>query len=362
MGKLSEIINSFKETAENFNFEIKQAGGLISPYFKGEFNLSAGHQYVLPILTSSKEEILNRIAITERCFRRMDLGRIGYSKYHLLLFEMGVVGLLGHMNQYSLRDALSYILDFSLEWLCNKLGLKKARFLFTVCKEADAFGQYFPEDKISIEALRMKDISDEQVISIRGRRNFLYSEGINRPAGYSIEIFYHLNGDFIEIASINIYSHIIKNGKLSPTVNIACGNGFGFERILCVLNSNKSIFETEIFTPIIDFLKAFFPGEKEYLLSKEKIYLVAELMRSISFIFAEGQTLDKSGRGKILKRMINQLFSEINFLSLPIDQVISQTISILSKAYGDRYNFLAQKEELIKKNILTFTKINDEQE
>jgi len=355
MYTLTEIINSFKDTAKKLNFEARPAGGLISPYFEGEFNLSAGHQYVIPILTSQENVDLQRISIIEKCFRRTDFGRVGCSNFHLLLFEMGVIGLLGRLTaDNSIKYVINKVLEFTFKWLHEELSLIKSEFLYTICKEADVFGEKFLEDKISLECLRKYGVPDKQILPVKGRRNFLYSEGLNRPAGYSIEVFYKSNDIFTEIASINIYTRIFKDGSLIPTTNIACGNGFGLERLLCVLNSNKSIFDTEIFSSLLNYFTNFFIDEKEILLSKDKINLIMELLRSSTFIIGEGQCIDNSGRGKILKYLLKQMFSEIHYLHLPIQQVINQAITIICKTYESRYPGLEEKEEIIKEVILSY--------
>lgn len=359
MATLSEISDSFIDTAKRLGFDIKPQEGLISSFFEGDFNQSAATQYIIPALASDKDERIQRIGVTARCFRRADLGKIGYSNFHLLFFEMGMVGILGYMEDSDLRGAFSQILKFSFEWFHKVLGLDKSRFLYTVCREAEVLGEYFPEDRDSIESLKKLGVQEDQILPISGRANFMYSKGMNRPAGYSIELLYQINKSFVEIASANICRHISQENRLVPAKNVACGNAFGFERIQCVVNSNDSIFEAEFLAPLTNFFRSLFPSGTEFLLCKEKVRLVIELIRSVIFIIAEGQPIDKSGRGQILKNLLKQLYSELDFLYLAhrYEHIVDQAVSVVCKSYENRHPFLKQKEKQIKESLQAWNRV-----
>lgn len=78
--------------------EIIESQDLITPYFVDEFNLSAGHQFVLPTLHNDNAIDATNRAITQWCIRKDDISRVGYTNRHLSSFEMAVFGRFGFIE------------------------------------------------------------------------------------------------------------------------------------------------------------------------------------------------------------------------------------------------------------------------
>lgn len=348
---LDEIIKSFLNKSKKYGFDIKPSEGLISPYFEGDFNQSAATQFIVPILISDKEEVIQRISIVERCLRRSDLRKVSLSDFHLLFFEMGVIGILGNLKQSLLQEEFKGILNFSIEWFVKNLGLDKSKLLFTVCREAKINGEFFPKDRVSIDSLMKVGIKKSQIQPLKGRSNILLSRGNNRPVGYSVEILYRQGKRYIELASANICTQILKDNKLISTKNVACGSAFGFERIFSIVNGYDSIFELEIYQEIIKYIRDYFRSNREYELVSERIYMICELIRSIAFIIEEGQIIDKSGRGQFLKQLIKRLGSEMDYLNLPIDLVLENSIKKICSFYENRHPLLMTHYKEIAKKV-----------
>lgn len=347
--KLDDIIESFFSLATGYGFDMKTRGSLISSYFENDFNLSAGHQYVIPMLTSSQKVESQRIVINEPCFRRIDISKIGYSPYHLLLFEMGVVGLLG----YTLKkdEWLREILKFSFEWLRN-LGIETNGLIFSISAGAKILGKTFKKDSDSYTVLKSLKVSDRNILWTRGRRNFIYSKGDNRPAGYGIEIFCYTNNNFVEIGSLNIYTDIYKNGYFHPTLNTAIGAGFGFERLSYVINHYNNVFQIETFSKLMEIMRQYLEREIDFELVKQRLFRVAELLKAIVFIINDGQLPDHSSRGKILKKLVKNFFSETIYIGIPAKEIVMKGVCSLLEIYSKRYQEIKSKEDLIKSIIL----------
>jgi len=350
MKTLDEIIVSFFDSATAEGFDMKPRGSLLSPYFQNEFNLSAAHQYVDPILSSLKELAPQKIVINEPCFRRIDIEKIGYSPYHLLLFEMGVIGILGHTLKKS--EWLKKILQLSREYL-GKIGFKIDRLIFTISEGMEIFGKDFEKDENSYNSLRNAGILDKNIMWVKGRRNFIYRSENNCPAGYCIEIFYPVRNTLVEIATLVMYTHIYKEGTLLEAKNIAVGCAFGFERISYVLNSYESVFEIDTFRPFMDFVCKFLGAKLELSLFKQRLQMIGELLRALTFLIGEGQLPDQSGRGKIIKRLARLLFSEINYLSFPLEETVIGGVNTFIEVYSKRYSHLGEKKDLVVNTILS---------
>lgn len=327
-----DVINSFFSFTKERGYEKKERSNLISPYFNNEFNLSAGHQYVIPILRSEKEEPIVKIAINEICIRRIDLEKLGVSNYHLLMFEMGVLGVFGYVED--LRTTLSTVLHDVIDFI-KMLGFDMDKIYFSVSDGATILHHKYPADDLSYQELCNQGIKDTNIIKTKGRQNFIFSNGVGRPAGNSIEIFYKKENSFIEIASINVYKYLFYEGKLHPMLNHAIGGGFGFDRITYLLNNRNQVFEIPPFTTFADSLKPMFRNEIEFLLNKERIYRIIELIKTLVFIEKDGQLPNDTPHGKIMKSFINKLKSEINYLELNEKEVVKLGRSVVENHYSN---------------------------
>jgi len=355
--KIDEIIDSFSQLSIARGFDIKPRGGLISPYFENDFNLSSGHQYVQPIILSSEKVEPYKIAVDEPCFRRADISKIGYSLYHLLLFEMGVIGILGYTSQRAVW--LREVLQFSAEWL-HSLGLEIGELFFTISSGVKIHGKSFKKDNDSYAALRSMGISEKNIIWTKGRRNFIYSRGHNRPAGYGIEIYCPTkNGAFVEIASPIIYTDIYKDGFFEEALNSAVGVGFGFERISYVINSYDNIFQTDIYSRFIALVRQYFDKEVDFQLIQSRLYTIGELLRALVFIISDGQLSGQGGRGKIMRNLIKSLFSEINYVGLPTEEIVIKGVRTFIETYSQRYPEMKSEEDLIKRTIFNLEKVEE---
>lgn len=349
----NEIINNFFSEAKVWGAEKKPRSSLVSPYFKDDFNLSAGHQYVIPILKSNNPKNKIKISINEPCFRRVDLKTVGYSISHLLLFEMGVFGVFGAIKHSD--EILFEIFEFAINWL-NNLGIKKSELIFTISSGANVLDLFFEKDTKSQKLLRKVGIENSQILLTKGRRNFIFSQGENRPAGYSIEIFYKCNESFVEIASINIYSHIFKDGTLIKCENLAYGCGFGFDRINFIINNLSNVFETDNFQPFNNFMKSLVDKKATYNIFKNRFNLIGELIKSLMFTISDGQIPEKSPRGKIQRKLLKSVLSEFDYLDLKKDVVLTKIVNTFVESFSTRYPELKEKEtfilEVLSSNLL----------
>jgi len=329
-----EVIEKFFQFTRERGYAKKERSNLISPYFNNEFNLSAGHQYVIPILQNEEKEELIKIAINEICIRRIDLEKLGASNHHLLMFEMGVMGVFGYIDH--IKEQLLSILRDVID-LIELLGFDMNQIYFSVSEGASVLHKKYPADTLSYECLLHHGIRPLNIVKTKGRQNFIFSTGVGRPAGNSIEIFYKRGEDFTEIASINIYKYLFSEGKLHPMTNMAIGGGFGFDRITYLLNGYNRVFDTPPFSLFSEQIKDLFRNEMEYRLNQDKINRILELIKTLVFIELDGQKPDNSPHGKIMKGFIDKLKSEINYLELQENDVVEMGVSAVKEHYKSRY-------------------------
>jgi alanyl-tRNA synthetase len=331
-----KIIDKFFQFTLERGYDRKERSNLISPHFENEFNLSAGHQYVIPKLLNHEKDELIKIAINETCIRRIDLEKLGVSAHHLLLFEMGVMGLFGYID--NLKETLSTTIQDFLDIIVF-LGFDLNDIYLSVSDGAIVLHEHYPADILSYEVLVAKGIKESHLIKTKGRQNFIFSNGVGRPAGNSIEVFYKKNDNFTEIASVNIYKFLFSNGKLNTVTNQAIGGGFGFDRITYLLNGHPTVFDIPPFSTFVAEIKSLFRNEMEFKLNKDRIYRIIELIKTLLFIQEEAQLPESPHHEKIMKSFVSKLKSEIGFLELKEENVMDIGIPIIQKHYSLRYKW-----------------------
>jgi len=348
---MDNLIKGFLEFGKDRNYKEEERSSLISPFFKDEFNLSAGHQILMPAILSNVPQPIKRIIINEPCLRRVDFEKLGASNIHLLLFEMGVFGIFGEKknedeNRFSiLEDCVKYL---------GCLKLKNENIVFSVSNGAEILNHKFDPDAKSFEMLVQLGVKESNIIKTFGRQNFIFSKGDKRPSGYSIEIFYNYNNQFIEIGSINIYEYVYINKEFTKNLtNFGIGCGFGFERLQFIIEGKSSVYDLDIYSNITKQIQKEF-NTINFSIIKERVIKIIELVKTLLFIYFDGQRPDKSPHGKIMKQFVSKLYSEINYLNLnksEIDLIINNLYSDYSDRYGIDNKFVKLFKSFINEEV-----------
>jgi alanyl-tRNA synthetase len=329
----NEIRDIFITFVKENDFQIVERSNLVSKYFKNEFNLSGGHSHLIPAILSSEKVNKENIAVIDLCIRKVDTEIIGISKMHLLLFEMGVWGGFGYIEDKKQEEfrQLSLLLNF-----LNKCGIGKDSLYFTICAGGQYLDKQILPDDDSYDILSSLGITSNRIVKTNGRINFMLSRGIDRLAGYNIEIFVKKDDKFVEIASSNIYQYLNKLTHLEKTVNTGIGCGIGIERIEFIVKGYNNIYDLDFFQTIKEKIrKALDISEFSISIISNKIYRSIELSKTLVFLINDNQGFDKSAQGKAMKSYLAKIKSELEFLSIPIDIFMKTLKSEIAKIYAD---------------------------
>lgn len=312
--KLVEFITTNK-------YEMQPSPGIVSPYFKDEFNLSAGHQFVLPILHNNDKVELKKQATIEWCIRKDDIDRIGYTNIHLACFEMAVLGYFGFIEDRRIWQKLLFkqLTDFFLE-----IGLDKNSIYFTITNGSKIMDVNFEKDLISYNALIDASIETSKIIYTTGRQNFVFSKGEGRASGYNVEVYYLYNDSFIEIASSNIYQYLLINNQLIKSINTGLGFGIGLERLEMIINKWGSVYNSEYFQKRIDILHHQIPDKLDRELIYQKLIKIVELNKTLEHIDYQMKNLKLTINKKQQKAynfLKAKLKSEVDFLQIDISKI-----------------------------------------
>jgi alanyl-tRNA synthetase len=313
---------------------------------------NAGMNQFKDVFLGTEQRSYVRAVSSQRCVRaggkHNDLDNVGYTARHHTFFEM-----LGNFSfgDYFKADAIRFAWTF----LTETLGLPAEKLLVTVYHEDDeAFGIWheqigLPEDKI---------------IRISTSDNF-WSMGDTGPCGPCSEIFYdhgeHIwggkpgtpeeDGDrFIEIWNL-VFMQFNRSadGSMVPLPKPSIDTGMGLERISAILQNVHSNYEIDIFQALIK-AAANVVGTDD--LENKSLRVIADHIRSCSFLIADGVMPSNEGRGYVLRRIIRRAVRHGYKLGAD-DIFFYKLVSALCEQMGAAYPELVEQLPVVEKVLKT---------
>lgn len=297
----------------------------------------------------------SRAVTSQRCVRaggkHNDLENVGYTARHHTFFEM-----LGNFSfgDYFKREAI----HFAWEFLTEVVQLPKEKLLITVYHTDDEAYDIWTKE-IGVPAERAIRIGDNKGAPYASD-NF-WAMGDTGPCGPCTEIFYdhgdHIwggppgsaeeDGDrFIEIWN-NVFMQFNRHadGRMDPLPKPSVDTGMGLERISAILQNVHSNYEIDIFQALIK-KAAEVTGATD--LASKSLRVIADHIRSCSFLVADGVMPSNEGRGYVLRRIIRRAVRHGNQLGAK-GVFFSKIVAELVKQMGEAYPELVEKQAVIEK-------------
>lgn len=320
---------------------------------------TAGMVPFKPYFSRELEPPHPRVTTAQKSFRTTDIEEVGDAT-HLTMFEM-----LGNFSfgDYFKKEAIEWGHDISL----NVYNLEPERLFFTVYKDDDEAEQLWIDRGVDRDRIYRFDDED----------NWWGPAGDQGACGPSSELHYYngdldampdysdseirkvwgpnLTDDFVEYYNL-VFTQFNRdlegNDTLLPFKNI--DTGLGLERIVVILQNARSIYEVDHFQPIVRHVESM-SGKKwgDNPRITAAINIVAEHVRSASFLIGDGVIPGNSGRGYVLRRVIRRgmLFAR----ELGVEGPMSEVARVVAEVMGHTYpelrsngNFIEQvldKEE-----------------
>ncbi|XOB41612.1 MAG: alanine--tRNA ligase [Candidatus Nealsonbacteria bacterium] len=259
---------------------------------------SAGMQQFKVYYLGEKSPYGLDVVSCQKCFRTSDIEEVGNEK-HLTFLEM-----LGNFSfgGYFKKEAINWAYQFLFEEL--KLPIEEA--IFTVFKG----NKDVPEDKESIEIWKKLGIPENKIKKCGRADNFWGPTGEEGPCGPTTEI--HLRGIEVWNLVFNEYYQDYnpptthsppRNKKLTPLKQKGVDTGMGLERLAMVVQNKPSVFETDLFEPIIGELQKY-TGPTPANLKAERI--IADHIKGSIFLIAEGIFPSNVEEGYVLRRILRR--------------------------------------------------------
>ena len=277
------------------------------------------------------------VVSSQKCFRTSDIEEVG-DKSHLTFLEMlGNFSFGGYFKEEAIKLAL--------EFLIANCKLQIDNFTFTYFKG----DKEVPEDVESKKIWLKLGIPENKIIGMGREDNFWGPTGLEGPCGPTTEIY--INGLEIWNLVFNEY-YQDRNGKLTPLKQKGVDTGMGLERLAMIVQKKSSVFETDLFEPIIGELQIC-RGRTSANLKAERI--IADHIKSAVFLIADGIFSSNIGRGYVLRRILRRGIRYGKILNLPRHFLIPLVQKVI-EIYKDVY------PEVLSKQADILTIIQNEEE
>ncbi|WII95932.1 alanine--tRNA ligase [Moraxella haemolytica] len=301
----------------------------------------------------------HRAVSSQKCVRaggkHNDLDNVGYTARHHTFFEM-----LGNFSfgDYFKKDAIKFAWEFltSEQWL----ALPKERLYVTVYHTDDeAFDIWHQEVGLAPERIIRIGDKGKQYES----DNF-WAMGDTGPCGPCSEIFYdygdHIEGGlpgtseedgdrYVEVWNcVFMQFNRQKDGTLEPLPKPSVDTGMGLERISSVIQGKYGNYEVDLFVNLMDAAAAIIGVDSTH---EPSFKVIADHIRAVSFLIADGVRPSNEGRGYVLRRIIRRAVRHGNKLGAT-DAFFHKLVAFLAKEMGQAYPQLIEKQTEIESVIL----------
>jgi alanyl-tRNA synthetase len=308
----TEIRTKFLEFFKKREHSIIPSASLIPENDPSVLFTTAGMQPLVPYLLGETHPEGNRLVNVQKCVRTNDIEEVG-DNTHLTFFEM--------LGNWSLGD---YFKKEAIEWSFKLLTSKEEGFgldperLYVSVFEGD---ENAPLDEEATEIWKGVGIKESRIYPRPASENW-WSPGENGPCGPDSEMFYDITPDglgdltpeefeeadqrcdVIEILNDVFMQYEKKNGKVIGTLkNKNVDTGAGLERITTVLQNKKSVFETDLFEPLIKKIEEYSPDA-----SKKSKNIISDHIRSVTFMISDGAQPSNSDQGYIVRRLLRRAY------------------------------------------------------
>ncbi|MBY0352182.1 alanine--tRNA ligase [Tabrizicola sp.] len=304
------------------------------------------------LFTGVETRDYKRATTAQKCVRaggkHNDLDNVGYTARHHTFFEM--------LGNFSFGDYFKdQAIAFAWELLTRDFGLAKDKLLVTV---------YHTDDEAATIWKKVAGLPEDRIIRIASDDNF-WRMGPTGPCGPCTEIFYdhgpHIwggppgsaeeDGDrFIEIwNNVFMQNEQFADGRLVPLEMQSIDTGMGLERIGALLQGKHDNYDTDLMRSLIE-ASANVTSQDPDGPGKIHHRVIADHLRSTSFLIADGVMPSNEGRGYVLRRIMRRAMRHAHMLGAQ-DPVMHRLVPALVRQMGGAYPELSRAQSLIEETL-----------
>ena len=352
MTSLADIRSTFLDFYKRNGHEVVASSPLVPRNDPTLMFTNSGMVQFKNLFTGVETRDYNRATSAQKCVRaggkHNDLDNVGYTARHHTFFEM-----MGNFSfgDYFKEEAITY----AWEMVTKEFGIDKSRLLVTV---------YHTDDE-AFDIWKKIGVPEDRIIRIATSDNF-WQMGPTGPCGPCTEIFYdhgdHIPGDrpgtpdedgdrFIEIWNVVfMQNEQYEDGSMTALDMQSIDTGMGLERVAALLQGSHDNYDTDLFRALME---ASGHATSTDPFGDKNVHhrVIADHLRSASFLIAEGVLPSNEGRGYVLRRIMRRAMRHAHLLGAK-DPVMHRLVSALIGQMGAAYPELGQGQRLIEETLL----------
>jgi alanyl-tRNA synthetase len=352
MPSLNDIRSTFLDYFRRNDHRIVESSPLVPRNDPTLMFANSGMVQFKNLFTGVETRDYVRASTSQKCVRaggkHNDLDNVGYTARHHTFFEM--------LGNFSFGDYFkAEAIPFAWELLTKDFGLNKDRLLVTV---------YHTDDEAASIWKKVAGLPDSRIIRIPTDDNF-WRMGPTGPCGPCTEIFYdhgdHIwggppgsaeqDGDrFIEIWNlVFMQNEQFEDGSMRALDMQSIDTGMGLERIGALLQGKHDNYDTDLMRSLIE---ASAHGTSSDPDGPGKIHhrVIADHLRSTSFLIADGVMPSNEGRGYVLRRIMRRAMRHAHLLGAQ-DPLMHRLVPVLVRQMGAAYPELGRAQSLIEETL-----------
>jgi len=352
MQTVNDIRTTFLEFFRKNGHEVVSSSPLVPRNDPTLMFTNAGMVQFKNVFTGQEQRDYSRATTSQKCVRaggkHNDLENVGRTARHHTFFEM-----LGNFSfgDYFKENAI----EFAWNLITKEYGLPADKLLVTV---------YHTDDEAYSLWKKIAGLPDDRIIRIPTSDNF-WSMGDTGPCGPCSEIFFdhgdHIwggppgsaeeDGDrFIEIWNLVFMQYEqMANGDRVDLPKPSIDTGMGLERIAAVLQGKHDNYDIDLMRALVE-ASADFTNTDPDGPHNVSHRVVADHLRSTSFLIADGVLPSNAGRGNVLRRIMRRAMRHLHMVGTQ-DPVMYELVPALVRKMGGAFPELVRAQALIEETL-----------
>ncbi|MBI2108169.1 alanine--tRNA ligase [Candidatus Woesearchaeota archaeon] len=343
--KAEELRKKYFEFFKKKNHELIRSASLVPEHDPTVLFTTAGMHPLVPYIMGEPHPSGKRLVDVQKCIRTGDIDEVGDSS-HLTFFEM--------LGNWSLGDYFKEeAIRMSFEFLTKVLGFGISKIHVTCFKgDNDA-----PKDAESARIWTGLGIPKEHIYFLPKKDNWWGPAGSTGPCGPDTEMFIDTGkekcgkncmpgcscGKYFEVWNdVFIQYSKTKEGKYIPLKQKTVDTGMGVERTAAMLQGKGSVYEIEVFTPIMARIRKEAKNE-----NARSMRIIADHLKASTFILAEKISPSNLDQGYVLRRLIRKSIRHSRLLGIEKENFASEIAEVVIEIYSGQYPELDENRGFI---------------
>src|SRR5262245_57636957 len=353
----AELREGFLSYFESKGHKRHPSGSLVPPDWDRSTLLnSAGMQPLMPYFLGRETPPAPLLTTVQKVFRTPDIDEVGNDTYHLTFFEM-----LGNFSfgEYFKEGAI----DLAWEFVFDHMKIDPDKFWVTVFAGDPELG--LGEDEEAVRLWEAKGLAPERIVRLDRSHNF-WSVGGPGPCGPDTELFYDHGEEigcgrptcapgcdcerYLEFWNLVFMEYELReDGTVTPLPKQNVDTGMGFERAASELQGVISVYDTDGYQSIMDWIASesgVAYGDSDAAAKAHRI--LADHGRGMTFLVGDGVMPSNEGRGYVLRRIIRRAVQQARTIGL---SDLWRITDIVTEQMGTWYPELIENRDVIRETV-----------